>query len=525
MRSRFVWLLLLAHAAALAFGVAGIAVALRYPALWVDSAIARHVYAFGVQWGGVLANVLGTSTMLVYGWQVVGWRRTLLFFVPSTMISLAAELIGTGTGWPFGNYSYTSGLGFKILGRVPFTIPLSWFTIGFASYLIALASFTRPRRRSAHWGIVPVAVWLLVVWDLVLDPAMAHESLQARFWIWHQQGPYFGMPIINFIGWALTGLAFTSVGHLLWRKSASLNQPATIPFLVYLVNLAFASGLCLATGLWPPVLFAVTLGAIPAAILWRRGLSSGPSGAGGEAERGTETFLERASWLTLRTLARLRMARRRIVHSGHAWRPEFERGPILLAVQHVHHLDDGCALLVVSPRPLHIFVALDWAPNRLVRWVMERLCKAAGWPVIVRPRELSRPGVRYSPREGRQRLSAGLRDAIRRLVAGQLIVVFPEGYPLVDPHLPGRRTHVHAPLGAGIVFIAEHAARRLQKTVPIVPVALRYEQETVELHFGSPIPVDPAGKSQAVLERLAAWFADHPPTIARPVLDPVGQEG
>ena len=47
------------------------------------------------------------------------------------------ELIGTSTGFPFGPYSYTSFLGIKILDHVPYSIPLSWFYMGFTSYILA----------------------------------------------------------------------------------------------------------------------------------------------------------------------------------------------------------------------------------------------------------------------------------------------------------------------------------------------------------------------------------------------------
>ncbi len=62
-----------------------------------------------------------------------------------------------------------------------------------------------------------------MVWDLVLDPAMAHESLPVTFWVWNQTGPYFGMPVQNFAGWAGTALLFMgleplAVGDATWGR-------------------------------------------------------------------------------------------------------------------------------------------------------------------------------------------------------------------------------------------------------------------------------------------------------------------
>ncbi len=131
-----IWVLFGAHVAALAFGLGGILIALPNPHLWAGSEWGADVFEFGMSYGGSLHIVLGALTMLLFGGMVIGWRRTGIFFVVTVVLSLSSELIGTGTGWPFGNYEYTSGLGYKVLGRVPFTIPLSWFYIGFASYLL-----------------------------------------------------------------------------------------------------------------------------------------------------------------------------------------------------------------------------------------------------------------------------------------------------------------------------------------------------------------------------------------------------
>ena len=166
----------------------------------------------------------------------LGWRRTLLFFGLACGLSLASELIGTGTGYPFGNYEYTSGLGYKILGRVPFSIPLSWFYMGLASYLLGgtLA------RWHPVWSVA-LGAYFLTVWDLVLDPAMAHPSLALNFWIWHQSGPYFGMPVQNFLGWTATGALFMGLSRWLWGATVP-TVPPRFPLAVYALNMAVCDG-------------------------------------------------------------------------------------------------------------------------------------------------------------------------------------------------------------------------------------------------------------------------------------------
>src|SRR5690349_4922617 len=173
-------ILLVGHAAALIFGLGGMLIALPHPELWSSSEVGRQVFASGMQYAGSAHMVLGAAAMFVFSVAALGWRRTLIFFVIACGLSLSAELIGTGTGYPFGNYEYTTGLGYKILGRVPFSIPLSWFYMGLASFMLGALLTRHP-----IWSVL-CGAYLLTAWDLVLDPAMAHPDLALKFWIWHQ---------------------------------------------------------------------------------------------------------------------------------------------------------------------------------------------------------------------------------------------------------------------------------------------------------------------------------------------------
>lgn len=263
-------LLLAAHLGALFFGLLGLLVALPNPQLWAGDPNAHRVFDFGMRYAGSLHIVLGAAAMLAFGAAAVGWGKTLVFFAASTTISLGAELLGTTTGVPFGDYAYTDFLGAKVAGHVPFSIPLSWFYLGFAAYLLGSAL-------AARWGIAPRAawavglgVWLLVVWDLVLDPAMAHPSMPVRFWEWGETGAYLGMPLKNFGGWALTGLPFMALARLLWRGDVVLG-PAQLrfPLAVYAANTVFAMALAASVGLWLPIVLAALLGLLPAALALR----------------------------------------------------------------------------------------------------------------------------------------------------------------------------------------------------------------------------------------------------------------
>ncbi|MEJ7838218.1 MAG: carotenoid biosynthesis protein [Thermomicrobiales bacterium] len=257
--------LFIAHLTALIFGLIGILVMLPNPELWSGDPNGVRVFNFSMEYAGAIHIILGAIAMLVVGGLALGRRFVGIFFVVAFTLSLTSELLGTGTGWPFGNYEYTNFLGYKVLGHVPYSIPLSWFYMGLSSYMIGslLAKKLNVKRHTA-WTI-GLGVWFLTVWDLVLDPAMAHESLSIQFWVWDETGPYFGMPIKNFIGWSVTGLLYMGLSRILWKREPNPDHISVrLPLAVYIVNMGFAMVLSLSVGLWFPVVLAVVLGVIPA---------------------------------------------------------------------------------------------------------------------------------------------------------------------------------------------------------------------------------------------------------------------
>lgn len=265
-RSGVLWFAFLAHLSALVFGLIGIIYIIPNIGDFASSARAMEVYTWSLENAGATHIILGAVTMFLVGIKAIGFGKTAIFFAASTTISFTSEWLGTTRGIPFGNYEYTNFLGFKLDGHVPYSIPLSWFYIGFACYLLASVIVTSLGLRQRTLWTVALGVWFLTVWDLVLDPAMAHESLGIKFWIWEQSGAYYGMPIRNFIGWSITGLVYMGVARLLWREEPTVSPSATLlPLAVYTVNTIFAMVISLSVGLWVPVILSALLGVIPAA--------------------------------------------------------------------------------------------------------------------------------------------------------------------------------------------------------------------------------------------------------------------
>ncbi|HEY9627499.1 MAG TPA: carotenoid biosynthesis protein [Coleofasciculaceae cyanobacterium] len=267
---------LIGHLVSMAFGLAGILLVAPHPEFLSLLPYGQMMFRWSMAGGGVAYILLGAIAVALYAYRTLGLRNWLMFMIPAIGISLSSELLGTSKGFPFGDYSYLSGLGYKIAGLVPFTIPLSWFYLGLSAYLLARTGLSR-RLPQFGWlvqtGAIALGALLLTSWDFVLDPAMSQTTLP--FWYWHQPGAFFGMPYQNFVGWMGTGIVFMSVATLLWGQRLPVLQPAdlNLPLVVYLGNFTFAMVMSMAAGFWVPIALGLFLGVLPAVLCWQWGRS------------------------------------------------------------------------------------------------------------------------------------------------------------------------------------------------------------------------------------------------------------
>jgi uncharacterized membrane protein/1-acyl-sn-glycerol-3-phosphate acyltransferase len=488
--TRWILILIIGHIAALVFGLAGLLIAVPNPHLWADSELGVQVYSWGMNYAGGSHIIFATAAMLLVGVKYLGLKRTGIFFAITCVISLGAELVGTTTGFPFGEYRYTSGLGYQILGEVPFTIPLSWFYMGLASYVLAIVLIGTGSGWRRPLASVFLGSVLLTIWDLVLDPAMAHQQLDVRFWIWEQSGIYFDMPAQNFLGWILTGFIFIGLARLVWRSDPELTSGLVrVSFAIYLANLIFAMVISAAVGLWWPVLITVVIGVIPAAVAlisaegWPRGVAS-------DASLRDDDTVQRVSRGVMTLGARIFLWRdtSKLQSEGLGNIPD--HGPALLIARHYHHLLDGCALQVSLPRPVHTMVAIDWTESERQRQLLETACRMARWPIVVRPD--SAGAGRFSEVERTNTLRQAFRESVELLVSGRLLTIFPEGYPNIDPNGHKKSADEFLPFDSGFTAIVRTAERRSGLQIPLIPVGFNYERDKsgrwdIQLRVGAPV--------------------------------------
>ncbi|WP_201394068.1 1-acyl-sn-glycerol-3-phosphate acyltransferase [Ktedonobacter sp. SOSP1-85] len=175
-----------------------------------------------------------------------------------------------------------------------------------------------------------------------------------------------------------------------------------------------------------------------------------------------------------------------------------EKGSLLIAARHYHHLYDGCILLRCIPRLMHIFVALDWIRTRWQRVLMEWACTILAWPTVLRTERLflttdgQEGESTFRVDEAKKYLRNAVKDAMLLLRHGEGLVIFPEAYPNVDPDPnPKDCGAAFLPFRAGFVRLVELAERDKQTRVAIVPTGFCYtpgkRRWQVTLRLGTPL--------------------------------------
>jgi putative membrane protein len=175
------------------------------------------------------------------------------------------------------------------------------------------------------------------------------------------------------------------------------------------------------------------------------------------------------------------------------------QGPALLVARHYHHFFDGLALFAALRRPFHIVVTLDWVQSVPSKLFMQTVTRLARWPVVLRRDALLRKPLSdaakdsgiFSLKDVMHYQRRALRQSVELLVEGRVLVVFPEGYPNIDPtYTPKREPEAFLPFKPGFVSIISAAEKRLGTKLPIIPLGIQYVPGKVwvaQLVFGEVI--------------------------------------
>ena len=218
-----------------------------HPNLIPDTDFAREFYGLSFKLFAQ-AHIVVAGIVLAVKLYRHSDPRWVLGLVAVSLASFLSEHIGTGYGFPFGGYEYTGLLGYKLGGRVPVLIPISWFLMALPSWILAGTVFPGKQRTFPR---IALAAFFLTAWDLALDPAMSYLT---PYWVWENPGPFFGMPWVNLAGWMGTGIVL--MGLLEALRVGEWTSKLDIRWILayYVVVLLMPVGMLAASGIWTPIL-------------------------------------------------------------------------------------------------------------------------------------------------------------------------------------------------------------------------------------------------------------------------------
>ncbi len=242
-----------------------------------------------------------------------------------------------------------------------------------------------------------------------------------------------------------------------------------------------------------------------------------------------EALLPAMAWRSLHLMCRRSLAKHvdltieGLEHVPHT-------GPVLIAARHYHHLYDGCAIGTTLPRHIHVLVAMDWLHRPATRRLMARACRAARFPVVIRPDAADRrPDLRNNPAaraafdaEASQDLRRAAADTVALLRGGHVVLIFPEGYPNVDPAYTPKTGDEFLPFEPGFARLVALAQRASGPRVPIVPAGLAYARGPrwkLTLRYGPPLYLDQTTNRFAFVREVEAWvkILSAPSNATRPL--------
>lgn len=137
-------------------------------------------------------TLLFTGSLTLYASGVYKVKNFIIWFLVTYLFTFFSEYVGVTTGLIFGQYEYSSVLGFS-LGEVPLIIGFNWVLVVAGSIFLASMVSTRNAVR------IPLAGALAVVFDYFLEPV----AIGLNYWTWKAVA----VPLQNYIAWFLIASA------------------------------------------------------------------------------------------------------------------------------------------------------------------------------------------------------------------------------------------------------------------------------------------------------------------------------
>lgn len=143
-----------------------------------------------------------------------GLKSLFTLFLATFILGYLAELLGTQTGFPFGDYEYGPALGPQ-LWEVPVIIGVNWFL------MVSSSGFLAKKLVKPSWLQVLLAAALMTLTDLAIEPV----APLLDYWYWAEGQA----PLLNYAGW----LAVSILMQVIFQKTvAHQHNQLAIPYYI-----------------------------------------------------------------------------------------------------------------------------------------------------------------------------------------------------------------------------------------------------------------------------------------------------
>jgi len=157
----------------------------------------------------------------IHGARIYRSRGILIFMGLCLGVATFFESLSLRTGFPFGHDRFTDLMGPQISG-LPVLLALAWIGMGYLAWAVSLALLGDENKPLSGRRLVLmplVASFVMTAWDLSMEAVWADVD---HGWVWRDGGPYFGVPISNFLGWFFTAYVFYQLFAFYLRERETL---------------------------------------------------------------------------------------------------------------------------------------------------------------------------------------------------------------------------------------------------------------------------------------------------------------
>ena len=180
----------------------------------------------------LVAGVSAVGFVALHGFCLIGGMRLAGFLAMSALLGFLSELFSLHYGSLFGcSYVYPPARWHDLVLGVPISVAVFWGVFIYGGYGIVngflfFLGADKPRRGSTgSLLLVPLLAmadaFVVTAIDIYMDPITTMRGS----WIWADPGPFFGVPIGNFVGW----FAVSFVASGLFRVYEYLKPGSLFP--------------------------------------------------------------------------------------------------------------------------------------------------------------------------------------------------------------------------------------------------------------------------------------------------------